>query len=93
MEHSHTPILTVLLATALVATAEAQPGTAIAAAVERHAPEAIALRHRIHQCPELNNREFETAKLVAPHLRALGLEATTGVAHTGVVGVLPRPCR
>ncbi len=48
----------------------------------------IAWRRDIHQNPELGNREFRTAKLVADHLRALGLEVTTEVAHTGVVGVL-----
>ena len=45
-------------------------------------------RHHIHQNPELSNREFETAKLVANHLRDLGIEVQTEVAHTGVVGIL-----
>ncbi len=48
----------------------------------------IELRHQVHQHPELSNREFETSKLVAERLRALGLEVQTGIAHTGVVGVL-----
>jgi amidohydrolase len=48
----------------------------------------IAWRRDIHQHPELGNREFRTASLVADHLRALGIEVTTEVAHTGVVGVL-----
>jgi amidohydrolase len=48
----------------------------------------IEWRRDIHRNPELGNREFRTAKLVADHLRALGLEVQTGVAHTGVVGVL-----
>ena len=61
---------------------------AIDAAVERFADEIVALRHQIHQYPELGNREFETAKLIERHLRSLGLEVQTGVAHTGVVGVL-----
>ena len=56
--------------------------------VERFAPEIIKLRHQIHQYPELGNREFETAKLVARHLEALGIEVQTGIAHTGVVGLL-----
>jgi len=63
-------------------------GAAIDAAVDRFADEIIALRHQIHQYPELGNREFETAKLIEQHLRSLGLEVQTGVAHTGVVGVL-----
>ncbi|HEX6398649.1 MAG TPA: amidohydrolase [Steroidobacteraceae bacterium] len=48
----------------------------------------IAWRRDIHQHPELSNREIRTAKLVADHLRKLGLEVRTGVAHTGVVAVL-----
>jgi len=48
----------------------------------------IAWRRDIHQHPELSNREVRTAKLVADHLCALGIEVRTGVAHTGVVGVL-----
>jgi amidohydrolase len=49
----------------------------------------IAWRRDLHQHPELGNREFRTAGIVADHLRALGLdEVRTGVAHTGVVGLL-----
>ena len=48
----------------------------------------IEWRHHIHQHPELSNREFETAKYVAAHLRGLGIEVRTGIAHTGVVGIL-----
>ncbi|MCZ6916463.1 MAG: amidohydrolase [Gemmatimonadetes bacterium] len=56
--------------------------------VERHVAEIIELRHQIHQNPELGNREFETARLVAEHLEKLGFEVQTGVAHTGVVAML-----
>lgn len=48
----------------------------------------VAMRHYIHQHPELGNREFGTAHLVATYLRGLGLEVDTGVAHTGVVAIL-----
>ena len=48
----------------------------------------IEWRHDIHKHPELSNREFRTAKKVAEHLQSLGLEVETGVAHTGVVGLL-----
>ena len=48
----------------------------------------IAWRHDIHQHPELSNREFKTAEKVAEHLRSLGIEVQTEVAHTGVVGLL-----
>ena len=48
----------------------------------------IQWRHEIHQNPELSNREFNTAKKVAAHLESLGIEVTTGIAITGVVGIL-----
>jgi amidohydrolase len=48
----------------------------------------IAWRRDFHQHPELSNREFRTAKIVAKHLASLGLKVQTGVAHTGVVAVL-----
>ncbi len=51
-------------------------------------PAVVAWRRDIHQHPELGNREFRTAALVAKHLRQLGLEVREQVAHTGVVGVL-----
>ena len=43
-----------------------------------------AWRRDLHQHPELGNRETRTAQKVAEHLRSLGLEPRTGVAHTGV---------
>jgi len=52
------------------------------------AQKVIQWRHEIHQNPELSNREFKTAEKVANHLRALGIEVQTGVAHTGVIGLL-----
>ena len=48
----------------------------------------IQWRHEIHQNPELSNREFKTAEKIAAHLRSLGIEVQTGIAHTGVVGLL-----
>ena len=51
-------------------------------------PKVIEWRRDFHEHPELSNREFETAKKIAKHLRSLGMEVQTGVAHTGVVGVL-----
>src|SRR6185295_17881942 len=76
---------------ALGATLQAQ-STRLAAEVDRRsaqvAGKVLAWRRDIHQHPELSNRETRTADLVANHLRSLGLEVRTGVAHTGVVGVL-----
>lgn len=48
----------------------------------------IEWRHDIHQNPELSNREFKTAEKIAEHLKGLGIDVQTGVAHTGVVGIL-----
>ena len=52
------------------------------------AQKVIQWRHEIHQNPELSNREFKTAQKVADHMRSLGIDVQTGIAHTGVVGVL-----
>lgn len=60
----------------------------IDARVAQVTPKVVAWRRDIHQHPELGNREFRTSKLVATHLRELGLEVREGIAHTGVVGVL-----
>ena len=45
-------------------------------------------RRHLHAHPELGMQEFETSKFVANRLRELGLEVTTGIATTGVVGLL-----
>jgi amidohydrolase len=55
---------------------------------QKVAPQIVELRHRIHQNPELSNRESQTAETVATYLRGLGLEARTGIAKTGVVALL-----
>jgi len=60
----------------------------ITAAIARHREQIIGLRHDIHEHPELGNREYRTSALVADHLQSLGLEVTTGIAHTGVVALL-----
>ena len=85
-----TTALALIIGSAGTATAVAQ-GLA-PALIERHIdaiePKVVEWRRDIHQHPELGNRETRTAKLVAEHLRSLGLEVRTGIAHTGVVGVL-----
>src|ERR1044072_5136354 len=58
------------------------------ALVDEHAPAAVVPRHDIHQHPERSYQEGETGKRVAAELQRLGLEVRTGVAKTGVVGVL-----
>lgn len=56
--------------------------------VDEVTPLVISWRQDIHQHPELGNREIRTAGLVAEHLKALGMEVRTDIAHTGVVGIL-----
>lgn len=83
------PYRIALLFTLLTTTAHASPDlTDLDTRISRALPGVIELRHAIHQHPELGNRETETAKLIAQRLRDLGLEVQTGVAHTGVVGIL-----
>lgn len=55
---------------------------------ERLQPQVVEWRRHFYQNPELSNREFETAATIAAFLEDLGLEVHTGIAHTGVVGVL-----
>jgi amidohydrolase len=48
----------------------------------------VAWRRDLHEHPELGNEENRTAALIAAQLKSLGLEVQTGVARTGVVGIL-----
>lgn len=70
----------------------AQPDTKLPAKIDQLAksiePKVIEWRRHFHQYPELSNRETNTAAKIQAHLRGLGLEVQTGVAHTGVVGLL-----
>ncbi len=56
--------------------------------IEKNRAEMVKVRRFLHMNPELGNRELETSKLVASKLTSLGLEVKTGVAGTGVVGLL-----
>jgi amidohydrolase len=70
--------------------AEAQSDTA--AAIDRSTqevlPQVVTWRRDFHQHPELGMQEVRTSKIIADHLRGLGMEVQTGVAGTGVVGIL-----
>lgn len=85
MTHFSTRLTGLVAASLLSVAAHAEPPVAISAELEQ---KVIEWRRDIHQHPELSNREFRTAKLVAEHLQQLGLEVQTGIAHTGVVGFL-----
>ena len=82
------PLIPLALA-AISAAHASDPHEVVRKAATATEKDMVAWRRDIHQHPELGNREARTAKLVADHLRALGFdEVHTGVAHTGVVGVL-----
>ncbi|HEX2202384.1 MAG TPA: amidohydrolase [Longimicrobium sp.] len=88
----HPPLRPLALAGALALAPAAlgaqQYDADVARAVDRLVPQITEVRHHLHQNPELSNREFKTAERVAAHLRSLGMEVKTGIAHTGVVGIL-----
>ncbi len=84
-------IPTSLAATAMLgaATASAEISvTQLDGAASKVQPKVINWRRDIHKHPELSNRETRTSKLVADHLKKLGLPVRTGIAHTGVTAVL-----
>lgn len=60
----------------------------IDAATAKIMDKVVTWRRHIHQYPELSNQEVKTAKYVEDHLRRLGMEVRTGIAKTGVVGIL-----
>jgi amidohydrolase len=60
----------------------------ISSQADKIEPRMIEWRRDFHAHPELGNRETRTADIIAKHLRSLGIEVKTGVAHTGVVGLL-----
>ncbi|MBQ4821963.1 amidohydrolase [Aquimarina sp. MMG016] len=72
----------------ICSTSQAQINPEIKAAAESIEKKVIDWRRDFHQNPELSNREFNTAKKIAKHLKDLGIEVTENVAKTGVVGVL-----
>ncbi len=78
----------VLALTALPANADLPDQDGIRARAKAVDAQVVAWRRDIHQHAELGNRETRTAKIVAEHLRSLGLQVRTGVAHTGVIGIL-----
>jgi len=85
-------ITLIALTLAIAPTLRAQNVSRLHSEIDRRAREleskVVAWRRDFHQNPELGNREFRTSKIVAEHLQTLGIEVKTGVAHTGVVGVL-----
>jgi amidohydrolase len=89
MHHRSTLIALLFAGCAFAASATAaDAGGKVDAAMRAVAPRVVEWRRDLHRNPELGNREFRTSKKVAAHLESLGLEVRTGIAHTGVVGIL-----
>jgi metal-dependent amidase/aminoacylase/carboxypeptidase family protein len=80
-------LILAIVALSLAATAQSFDQQ-IATLTNKYAPQAIEQRQHIHRNPELGNREVKTAELIAAHLKKLGFEVRTGIAHTGVVAIL-----
>jgi amidohydrolase len=72
----------------IVAAQKTDYNDVIKASADKIEQKVIDWRHDIHQNPELANRETRTAAIIAKHLQSLGIEVKTGVAVTGVVGIL-----
>ncbi len=64
------------------------PNVSLSPEVAGLAESVIDLRRTLHQWPELGFQEQRTSALVAERLRELGIEVRTGVAQTGVLGIL-----
>lgn len=73
-----------------IVSVQAQPALpdAVQNRVDSVMPQVVEWRRDFHQHPELGNREFRTSGIIAEHLEALGMDVETGIAHTGVVGIL-----
>src|SRR5476651_2268035 len=83
------PLLTMLCGLSMAATfAQAPARTEVAKKADAIEKKIIAWREDFHEHPELGNHEFRTADIIAKHLKSLGIEVKTGVATTGVVGLL-----
>jgi amidohydrolase len=82
--------IAVIFLVASPALAQLPPGLErkVTSMAEKSEQKIIGWRRHLHQYPELSNRERNTAKYVAAHLKQLGLEVDTAVAHTGVVALL-----
>ena len=96
MDASRRLLAALVSAAALILTpapAQTQTGDAgdagdVAARIETVESQVTAWRRDFHEHPELGNRETRTAAIVSAELERLGLEVRSGIAHTGVVGVL-----
>src|SRR3546814_9936873 len=91
LAHRLSPLLLALLAAPRsVVAQDAAPAQRpeVAAAAQQLQQQVVDWRRDFHAHPELSNREERTAGKVAEHLRALGLELRTGIAHHGVTAII-----
>lgn len=72
----------------VITSSQAQMDKSLLVDIENIEQQVIDWRRYFHENPELSNREFNTAKKIEEHLRSLGMEVQTGIAKTGVVGIL-----
>ncbi len=84
----HSLIAAILLTFSITAYSQNSGTQAVDTKANAIEPKVIEWRHHFHENPELSNREFKTAEYVTTHLKSLGLEVKTGIAKTGVVGIL-----
>lgn len=77
-----------LLAAFTISSVTAQMDSKLLKDITNIESKVIDWRRYFHENPELSNREFETAEKIATHLKSLGMEVQTGIAKTGVVGIL-----
>lgn len=84
----YTLFIALLLCVALVSAQKNNYQALISANADKIEQKVVDWRHDFHQNPELGNRENRTSSIIAKHLQSLGLEVKTGVAVTGVVGIL-----
>ena len=81
-------VLIVMWLAAMTAARAEVTGSELDAAAAAMQARVVGWRRDFHLHPELGNREFRTSGIVEKHLRSLGLEVRTGIAHTGVVALL-----
>lgn len=77
-------LFTILISSSIISFSQSEIDNDIASVESK----VIEWRRDFHEHPELSNREFKTAEKIAEHLKSLGIEVQTGVAKTGVVGLL-----
>lgn len=81
-------LLAILISLSIPVLAQTDLRTRINQSADKIEQKVIAWRRNFHEHPELGNQEFRTALIIEKHLKSLGIEVKSGVAYTGVVGIL-----